>query len=302
MPPPAFAKAEARPKSKGTDGAQRSLDSFFNKDENRVHKPAPKPQPRIDFSKFPAEIQHMIWIEAIQKPACHTFKFVKRTARDIRAPLGVWEMELHVHQENLDTSAYRQWKTMLFKPQYKISRHSEPKIKVHARSATSKLANASFQAGFRRAMIDFQVLDVYASYRGGRVEKAAIDAATDLTILEFERGVNAPALHWFEHSTKRLLIGKLRDQLRHLKRVAVHYKRSHSNSTSRGPFQCYCPSGADLDCGSYKACPVEQACFLDSFPNLKEFYYVVEVTKKKELEWKDEYRGQFSCSRPVESS
>lgn len=299
MPPPAFAKAKARPKSKGTDGAQRSLDSFFNKDDNRVHKPAPKPPPRIDFSRFPAEIQHMIWIEAIQKPACHTFKFVKRPDR--RATGQGWDMELHVHQDNLDTSAYRQWKTMLFNRQYKIPYDIEWRVNMKAQTASSKLANASFQTGFRRAMIDFQALEVYASYGGGRVEKAAIDTATDLTILEFERGVNAPALHWFEHSTGLLRIKDLRDHVRHLKRVAVHYKKSHKDSTSRGPFQCYCPSGADLDCGLYKACPVEQACFLDSFPNLEEFYYVVEVTKKKELEWKDDYRGQFSCFRLVES-
>lgn len=289
MPPPAFGKGEARLKAQGTDGAHRS--TSLNKVENRVHKPVPKPQPRIEFSKFPAEIQHMIWIEAIQKPACHTFKFVKRT---ISSMDGTWDMVLSTQQSNLDNSAYRRWKSILYNGRYtKVVCHNfDPwMINASASSAFTKLANASFQAGFQRAMIDFQPVRILTPGAGGFREAAAIDSATDLTILEFERGVNAPALHWFEHSTGRLQIDTVRDHVKHLKRVAVHYKKSHKHSGSRGPFQCYCPSGAPLDCVEYKACPMEQACFLDCFPDLKEFYYVVEVTKKNELTWKAKYRG-----------
>lgn len=298
MPPPKIAKAEARLKTEATNGAQRS--TLLNKVENRVHKPVPKPKPRIEFSRFPAEIQHMIWIEAIQKPACHTFKFLKRTFSSMDQ---TWDMFLSTHQSNLDNSAYRQWKSILYNGKYeeKVSLYFDPwKVNVSASDAFSKLANASFQTGFRRAMIDFQPLRILNPGPGGFRNAAAIDAATDLTILEFERGVNAPALHWFEHSTGRLRINILRDHVKHLKRVAVHYKRSHKNSESRGPFQCYCPSGAPLDCGLYKACPMEQACFLDCFPDLKEFYYVVEVTKKNELTWKAEYRGEICCYCLVE--
>lgn len=322
MPPPTVAKVEARLNAQKIGGARRSTSP--NKDKNRVQKPTPKPSPRIDFSKFPAEIQQMIWTEAIQKPACHTFKLV---FSQISRMNQTWEMDLHVHQINHDHSAYRQWKAMLWNGEYKLPdpsgittpwqldddaqyRHAIEKssldqprkpMVLKSQKAVSKLANASFQAGFRRAMIDFQLIRAFTPNGGGWREAAAIDVATDLTILEFERGVNAPALHWFEHSTGRLLIDTVRSRMKQLKRVAVQYKKSHKYAYSRGPFQCYCPSGSELDCSWYKACPVEQACFLDCFPDLKEFYYVVEVTRIKELAWKRKYKGQFCRFRLFES-
>ncbi|KKY32747.1 hypothetical protein UCDDA912_g07283 [Diaporthe ampelina] len=169
-------------------------------------------------------------------------------------------MDLRAQQINLDTSAYRQWKSMLWNRNYKvptITDSEESQLEgedLHralkedpsnprksslqkSRQAFSKLANVSFQAGFRRSMIDFQRIRLLTPNRRGLRHAAAIDTATDLSILEFKRGVNDPALHWFEHSTGRMRID--------------HTRR--------------------------EACPVEQACFLDCFANLKEFYYVVEV-------------------------
>lgn len=324
MPPPALAKVESQLNAQKIGGARRSTSP--NMVKNRVQKSTPKPSPRIDFSKFPAEIQHMIWTEAIQKPACHTFRFIMRQTSRVNQ---TWDMDLHVQQINHDHSAYRQWKAMLWNGRYKLAdpsgiteyrkrdpdalgrllieemhpkRPDKPMV-LKSQEAVSKLANVSFQAGFRRAMIDFQLINVWTPHGGGWREAAAIDVATDLTILDFERGVNAPALHWFEHSTGRLQIDNVRNNCRQLKRVAVHYKKTHKNATCRGPFQCYCsgPLGSDLNCHWYKACPVEQACFLDCFPELKEFYYVVEVTKTKELTWKRKYRGKFLLCRLFES-
>lgn len=293
MPPPAIAKAEARLKAQKIGGARHSTSP--NKVVDRVQKPMPKQQPRIDFLKFPAEIQHMIWAEYFQKPACHTFKFVFQEAYAV--PFHRWGMELQPLPDNYDPSAYKRWKRFIWKSHWRLRSWPRANDKPMSRDQHF-LANTSFQTGFRRAMIDFQTLEVLVSTRGIRRDSAAIDAATDLTILEFDRGVNAKALHWFEHSTGTMYMNSIRRHMRPLERVAVHYKRSHKNATSRGPFQCYCRSGSDLDCGLYKACPMEQACFLDCFPKLKEFYYVVEVTKKKELAWKDDYKGQLSFPPP----
>lgn len=304
MPPPAFTKNEAQLEA-GFDDNRRS--------PNEVKE-------RIEFSKFPAEIQHMIWVEAFLKPACHTFKLVYRKPSDAGDP---WSMSLQVLPSNQDPSAFRRWKAMLWNGQYKLpdpsgttdrskldldaySRHSiesgnldddddrKPMIQK-SREAVSKLANASFQAGFRRAMVAFQPIRllVPADKRKGVDnwrDGAAIDTATDLVIIEFDRGTLSPALHWFEHSTGRMAVDDIRRDTRHLKRVAVHYKKSHKRTIGRDPFQCYCPAGTGMGCIDYKACPVEQACFLDCFANLEEFYYVVEVTKKKEVAWKTEYK------------
>lgn len=296
MPPPPFANAEARMEAQKTGGTRRPESP--NKVVNRAQKPTPEPKPRIDFLKFPAEIQHMIWAEAIQKRACHTFRFVFQESH--WQPYNNWSMELQPLQWHHDNSVYLKWKRLLWTWHWRnYGKAGELRGGVlHSHEDDYWLANASFQTGFRRAMIDFQVLTVLVERRGIRRDAAAIDAASDLTILEFDRGVNAPALHWFEHCTGRMYIDRLRKQMSPLERVAVHYKRSHKNSKSRGPFQCYCPSGSDLDCGLYKVCPMEQACFLDCFKKLKEFYYVVEVTKKKELAWKDDYKGELPCPPP----
>lgn len=312
MPPPAIARLEAGLEAQKAGDARRSMSP--NKVEKRAKKPAPKQKYRVKFSRFPAEIQQMIWTEAMQKPACHTFKFAMSSERQ---PNRTWKMDLRAQQINLDTSAYRQWKSMLWNRNYKvptITDSEESQLEgedLHralkedpsnprksslqkSRQAFSKLANVSFQAGFRRSMIDFQRIRLLTPNRRGLRHAAAIDTATDLSILEFKRGVNDPALHWFEHSTGRMRIDHTRREVSQLKRVAVHYKKSHKNATRRGPFQCHCSSGSQLNCHLYKACPVEQACFLDCFANLKEFYYVVEVARTKELAWKAEYKGQFS--------
>lgn len=270
MPPPGIAEIEARLEAEKTGGARRSMS--LDKVEQPAPKPAPKPEDRIEFSRFPAEIQQMIWAEAIQKPACHTFKFQR--SKEWRA-MRAWYMHLWPQQSNRDTSAYRQWKSMLWNRGYGSSR---------------KLANISFQTGFRKSMIDFQLIGLWTRNRGGWREAAAMDVATDLSILEFERGMYTPAIHWFEHSTGQMMLDYTRRQVDQLKRVAVHYKRGHKDADSPGPFQCYCPLGSQLDCLRYKACPVEQSCFLDCFANLEEFYYVVEVMKK-ELAWKAAYKG-----------
>ncbi|KAL1866851.1 hypothetical protein Daus18300_006554 [Diaporthe australafricana] len=154
--------------------------------------------------------------------------------------------------------------------------------------ARSKLANGTFQAGFRRAMVQFQTICV--KNPGFYQKAAAIDVATDLVIIEHERGETAPASGWFEHSTPRMHLHSIRQRMSHFRRVAVHYKKSHTYASERGPFQCYCPAAAQLQCYQYKACPVEQACFLDCFENLEEFYYVVEVSGKREMPWYAAYR------------
>ncbi|KAG6355102.1 hypothetical protein INS49_004183 [Diaporthe citri] len=308
MPPPAIAKLEAGHKAQKKGGAPGSTHAL-TKVQNRVQKSKSKPNQRIEFSRFPAEIQHMIWSEAMQKPACHTFKFA-RSKQPPHHP-NTWithTYDLWALPSSYDPSAYRWWKSMLWNCNYKqpkpeklklegldLAKYKLEKANLNdirrprkSKEAFSKLANASFQTGFRRSMVDLQPILTHTatSNRKG----AAIDVATDLVILEFERGGTADASSWFEHVDGRMEMMDIRRKTRHLKRVAVHYKKSHPGCGRRSPFQCWCPAGSplNLDCASYKFCPMEQACFLDCFPNIEEFYYVVEVTKKKEVAWCDE--------------
>ncbi|KAK7696800.1 hypothetical protein SLS64_014202 [Diaporthe eres] len=338
MPPPAIAKIEAGQKAQKKGDARAASDPL-TKVQNRVQKSKPKSNHRIEFSRFPAEIQHMIWSEAMQKPACHTFKFARPRKPTYNPRAWDHTFDLWVLPSNYDPSAYRQWKSVLWNGNYKLpleesekpvkkllpyqnrnrrSRVERPKpekpklegldlVKRNiekanlddadkpsiqkSKEAWSKLANASFQAGFRWSMVDLQTIFAHTA-TGDRIA-AAIDAATDLVILEFERGETADPSAWFEHHDDgRMVMDDIRHKTRHLKRVAVHYKKSHPDCNRRSPFQCWCPGVSLLNCETYKFCPVEQACFLDCFANIEEFYYVMEVTKKKELDWCDQYRGK----------
>lgn len=309
MPHPSVAMMEARLKGQQKGGAQGSASP--NTAKNRVKKSKPKPKKKRMkfpmFSKLPAEIQQMIWGEAIQKPACHTFLY-KRS----RNPL--FDMDLCPMPAHRDPSAFRWWREMLWSDWRKfefppmprgnlltktvaVKNNEEPVGQTSHKS--SSLANISFQTAFRRSMVDLQNFDVLTHYKPAYANVAAIDSATDLSIFEFERGVHAPALCWFEHDNRNLNIDGLdiefiRRGMGAFKRVAVHYKKSHTNASGHGPFQCCCPIATQPDCYQYKACPNEQACFLDCFPNLEQFYYVVDVSRKKEIAWKAEYKSQFS--------
>lgn len=246
----------------------------------------------------------MIWSEAMQKPACHTFKILRPKPLPY-GPSVPWTIDLVALPKLYDPSAYRQWKSILYngrdleKESIKKTK-DDGSLKTKAEmsyEAYSKLANGSFQAGFRSAMVDFQ--RIFVKSFGFYQNAAAIDVATDLVIIEPERGVKTPASPWFEHSTPRMLIHTIRRRMRHFKRVAVHYRKSHNDASERGPFECYCPAGAQSQCYQYKACPVEQACFLDCFENLEEFYYVVEVSRKREMPWYAAYRGKYYF-RPID--
>lgn len=339
MPPPAIAELEIGQKAQKRGRAQGATQPL-TKGQSRVQKSKSKSNGRIEFSRFPAEIQHMIWSEAMQKPACHTFKFA-RPRKPTYYPRSENDhtFDLWVLPSNYDPSAYRQWKSMLWNGIYKLPleesekpvknvipwqnpnrrprierpKPEKPKLEgldlvkrnlekanlgdpdkpsiQKSKEAWSKLANASFQAGFRWSMVDLQTIFAHTA-TGNRIA-AAIDVATDLVILEFERGETADGSAWFEHHDNgRMDMDDIRHKTRHLKRVAVHYKKSHPDCGSRSPFQCWCLAGSPLNCETYKFCPVEQACFLDCFANIEEFYYVMEVTKKKELAWCDQYRGK----------
>lgn len=265
MAPPGLLKTDKEARSKDNHGHKPA-----SKKPNKVEKHSQYPAQKkgFPFSRLSAEIQHMIWSEAIQKPACHTFKIHKS-----RGP-GPWVTNLHAIPERYDPSAYRRWKSLLY---------STP-------GGNTKLKNMSFQTGFRRAMVNLRRVNVKIS--GQEQPAAAIDSATDLVILEFERGDQSPLIGWFTHRSPIMDINTIRDRMKHFKRVAIHYKSTHQGCYLGGPFLCYCSPGFNLGCERYKACYYELGCFLDCFKNLEEFHMVVETKGKGEKEWAEQYRSK----------
>lgn len=331
MAPPSIARMNAQRK-----GFAWRLESPVA--PSKVEKPAQESKgPKMEyFPEFPTEIQEMIWREAMQKPACHTLRFLQTKTWDKTM------MDFAAKPSFRDTSSWRYWNSLVYCRRYKQPmdepdeksrkkktskvgaqkpKAKKPKLEGHdlerfnqekknlqppsdssdeetppksnvqkSHEAFSKLANASFQAGFRRSML--QLVKITASEEDDNPAGVVIDAGTDLVILDFNRGENALPNSWFEHTgLGDLAIHDIRMQTRDLKRVAVHYKKTHANANKRGPFQCWCANPATLECNRFKACPLEQACFLDCFANLEEFYYVVEIQGKKAAAWFHEYRG-----------
>lgn len=232
---------------------------------------------QTELSRFPAEIQQKVWVEAMQKPACHTFKVLQSKDDD---GSGRWTVHLRSLPERSDPSAYRRWKSLLH---CKAKDNTLHKDKI-------ELKNIGFQTGFRLAMVNFQRI-LLKTLQGYQLA-AAIDVETDLVILEFERGKTAPQFTWFEHSTTHMGLNIVRHRMRHFKRVAIHYKAGHASADKHGPFQCYCPPPIPLNCHKYKICCSELACFLDCFENLEEFYFVVEIKGKKNRKWAAAYKSK----------
>ncbi|KAK7739774.1 hypothetical protein SLS53_005744 [Cytospora paraplurivora] len=272
MAPPGVFGRRTEPEMKRTKDAKE--------DNNEVKEDSQLPDPKADllFACFPAEIQQQIWVEAVQKPACHSFKVVKSDYPSSRK----WEIHLHALWPRHDPSAYRWWKSLL---------HCEPK-----NGGDDKLKNISFQTGFRHAMVNFQPICLRTKKHGYQLA-AAINVETDLVIIDFSRGATAQPFTWFEHSTTSMDLNTIRHRMRHFKRVAIHYKASDSKAYKPGPFQCYCTSPSQLGCHRYKACCSELACFLDCFPELEEFYFVLEEPKGKAKTWTDEYKKAIRANR-----
>ncbi|KUI65892.1 hypothetical protein VM1G_02374 [Cytospora mali] len=284
MAPPGLFKATKGLPSKNTHSKKTPKKSLA--DIHEVQEPSKTPsQPKeFLFSKFPPEIQYKIWAEALEKPACHTFKIHRS-----RSP-GSWDIHVHAIPQRYDTSAYRRWQSLLHGGPNNNKFGKDAKIKDN-----DKLKNLSFQIGFRHAMVDFQriLLKISGDYQWA----AAINAGTDLVIIEFERGQTAPTFSWFEHSTRNMDLAIIRHRMRNFKRVAIHYKSKHAPANKHGPFQCYCAPPMPLGCHKYKACCFELACFLDCFKNLKEFYFVVQAGDETEKAWAASYKKRVHEKR-----
>lgn len=238
---------------------------------------------RPNMNSMPAEVQQMIWAEVIRAPACHTFK-VKKGA--VTEEGSRWSVHLcpGSAREDLDSSAYHQWKSLL------------------------SLHNIGFQTAFRRFIKNIQPTPLRLPRCGNSKYKAinfyktvaAINEEQDLVILEFERGQSLP---WFEHTNHRhgMHWQLIQSRMSHFRQVAIHYKHGHMECSHGGAFACLChTANQPHDC--YKACPLTLASFLDLFPNLQQFYFVVEQRLAYHKKFAAAYRGNVCRSCPLEGA
>lgn len=234
------------------------------------------PALRKSFSTLPAEIQQMIWSEAIAGLSCHHFKLKK----DIDSTSsGHWVVHLKEKPKHQDASAYREWKRLW--------------------QVRNKAFVAAFRFYHRRKKI--QPVNIFKPRKSPTYwPTAAISFSTDLVILSLERGVDKTNFTWFEHmapfARSSMNFSVISSRLQHFGRVAIHYKHGAIGAKHDGIFTCYCPPGAG-GCKDFNACAHELACFLDCFKKLEAFYFVLDPSLVPQQDFGTDFKSR-SSARP----
>lgn len=240
----------------------------------------------LNMGDMPAEVQQLIWGYVIMTPACHTFKIIKFQPRQ------EWLIDLLPGATGkLDMSAYRQWKIC----------HS--------------LKNIGCQTVFQRFTKTIQPITLKKNGKARHRQVAAIDEEQDLVILDFDRAESrCSAFSWWEHvgPIGSLQAKLVRKRLRHFRKVAIIWKDSHASCVPPAeavdavwmgiPFYCYCHITVSRLHQHYKADPNELACFLDLFPELEQFFIVVEATRAPQKSFVREFRGMHDSFHFADSS
>ncbi|CAN8105399.1 unnamed protein product [Discula destructiva] len=250
----------------------------------------------LNMHNMPAEIQQMIWGNVVMTPACHTFQLTKDDLEDenqdedegAAGNLGPsqWTVDLwrgHKMQK-WDTSAYQLLK------QY----HS--------------LKNIGFETTLRRMTKSMHPLSLRITRPSGKKNQpskpynttAAIDKDQDLVILEFDRAKEADSFFtWFQHTGNHpggMAVAAVQERLRPFRKVAVYWKEVHKfcHAVTGVPFYCYCRGDRRTRHYQHKICPIELACFADLFPELEEFYIVIESKSSQQKHSTTEYRNKVA--------
>lgn len=248
------------------------VDRTRTRHDKTVQTAQEAPVEPFPIGRLPTELQLMIWDYVLKAPACHTFKLQKRWLRPPPAIDVLWDVVLKPHQKNADNSAWRRWEEL----------HS--------------LGDTIFKMAFRQFTSTILPIELQVARNQIR-PAAAINAATDLVIFEFQRGLGDHQFNWFEHSNlnndlpPKIELQAIRARFSHIRKVAICYKAIHPNCFQPSPLWCTCPNSLLLSCKDFNYCPHETACFLDSFPNLEEFYVIVEQRRKAEREFASPYRS-----------
>ncbi|KAJ4387545.1 hypothetical protein N0V93_008140 [Gnomoniopsis smithogilvyi] len=260
-------------KSKSEDAASDEAGTDISDPQTSLALPGFSSTDDLNMDSMPTEVLQMIWREVVLFPACHTFK-LKRG--DTLEEGSRWTVHLWPKDDD-DSSAYQLWKRLL------------------------SLHNIGFQTAFRRFVKQIQPIAMRvikaqkAKFKAAKFYKvmAAIDTEQDLVILEMDRGQPLP---WFEHTGRGhrgMNPRVIRDRMGHFRRVAIHYKFGQTDCAWGGAFECLC-HGANQPHDGYNACPLTLASFLDLFPSLEHFYFVVESRLVWHKKFAAEYRDQVA--------
>lgn len=204
---------------------------------------------------LPVEIKIMILAEEIKEHSLHYFKVQKCEDED-----RCWRIELRHLPQRQDASSYRRWNELAL-----VDRDSSETVSLALGPAVSALK-----------------LWTNRKLRSRRRLRVRLRSQTDLVVLDFERGTEAPGYTWDGHTpmlhNRPMRILTIRENFEPIQLLGLPYmQRFEDCSHIRNPFCCrpfmHGPLHANL-----KLCPMKVAHFLDCFPNLDAVYFIIKPT------------------------
>ena len=230
------------------------------------------------FAKLPAELQIMIFHEALRKPQIH---FVNAERLEIRPgnerARSIWSLCLTPKDKSGDTSGYR-----LFDNIEDLGLFSGAAAEV-----------------VRKNTLQLHILPLF-SPRSNSLW--AIDAATDLVVLEFGADKSGKVRFWHPNNrifsfTSIMDIVGIRDQLKGIRRVAFVYgaNQQPDAASSESAFQCLQHHHGKH--ANWKFCPEELLGFIYQLSSVEAVYFILKnrVNSKAVMEYaKNYFSGELS--------
>ena len=214
------------------------------------------------FDTLPLELQGMVAVEALRRPGVNYIKVTQGMDES-----GLWMAWLRPFPSKSDASSY-----LLADRLYN---DVGIVFKKAIRAATKD----------QKSFLTLHVGNITRTHVGITFK---MNSDTELIFLDFGRGLSPdtnPQIRWYQYDDpSRGNLGALRHTFAPLQKVAVEYRLSWKSCVGwkvTTPFQCWCADPERHHHQIFKMCPRELVFVFNSFPNLKEFFFVVRKSSGK---------------------
>ena len=222
------------------------------------------------FSKLPAELQVMIFHEALRKPQVH---FIKATReQNSGEPNPTWTVALMPRDKSGDTSGFR-----LFDNIEDIALSFPVAAEV-----------------MRKNILEPHSLPLL------RDGSWSIDAATDLVVIEFDADKSGKLRFWHPHNQgfeSTPDAGDIRQQLEGIRRVAFVYGGEHQPDAQASESMFPCPNHNRRKHDGWQFCPEELLGFIYQLSHVEAIYFILKARINTKVV-KEYAAGYFSGKSP----
>lgn len=205
------------------------------------------------FSKLPAEIQIIIFHEALRKPQIHFIKATREQNPGERNPS--WTVALKARDKSSDTSGYR-----LLKNMEDIARSFPVAAEV-----------------MRKNILEPHRLPLMPVPKEG---SWSIDAATDLVVIEFDRDKSGKMRFWHPRNrvyTSTQDVDAIRHQLEGIRKVAFVYGGDQQPDAGSSESVFPCLNHHQRKHASWQFCPEELLGFIYQLSHVEAVYFILKA-------------------------